>query len=112
MAYIVRRPAHRWEIRESVSTSDGPRSRTLAGFRTLTEDVIDRAVRAATIPVTADQLRTAAARAGAPVSELRVEAAARTLLAEIHAGRLPSEPLRRRLSASLSRPAIQPARRH
>src|SRR5260370_1089109 len=56
--------------------------------------------------------RRAAAGGGARVAEPGGEAAARARLAEMAAGVLPSEPLRRRLSASLSRPAIQPARSH
>ena len=95
-----------------MSTPTGPRSRTLATFRSLTDDAIDRAVNAATTRIDAELIRAAAARIGAPQAEPRAEAAARTLVAEIAAGRMPSEAMRQRLAASLARPAIQSAQRH
>ena len=42
MAFVVRRPKGRWEIRESFVGPSGPRARTLASFRVLSEDVIER----------------------------------------------------------------------
>ena len=93
MAYVVRRPAGHWEIRESVATEKGPRARTLATFRRLTPAVVERAVRAASRPTTADQIRKAAHRAGA--GESAADNAARTLANEVAGGRPPSPGLRR-----------------
>jgi hypothetical protein len=100
MAYVVRRPGNRWEIRESVATERGPRSRTLASFRRLTPEVLERAVRRASRPITTADLRDAAERAGAMSSV--ADAAARTLLTEIGLGRLPSPGLRRVLAGLLA----------
>jgi hypothetical protein len=97
MTYVVGRPSGQWEIRESVHTPSGPRARTLATFRVLTDDVLDRASGAATKAFDPDQVRTAAWRAGAPVGESPADQAARALLAEAAAGRLPAPALRRLL---------------
>jgi hypothetical protein len=102
MAYVVRRPNGSWEIRESVATERGPRSRTLATFRRLTPDVVSRAVRAAQRPTTPTEIHEAARRAGAVSSA--ADAAARALLAEVAAGRPPSPGLRRLLLGLLSDP--------
>jgi hypothetical protein len=102
MAYVVRRPRGRWEIRESVATDKGPRSRTLASFRRFTPAVVSRAVRAATRPVTGQDIHDAAERAGATNSA--ADDAARTLLAEVAAGRPPSPGLRRLMLGMLSDP--------
>ncbi len=50
MAYVVVRSDGRFEIRESVSTSAGPRSRTLATFRSLSDEVLVHAEARATRP--------------------------------------------------------------
>ena len=42
MAYVVERRSGHWEIRESVHTAAGPRARTLATFRMLTDEVLER----------------------------------------------------------------------
>ncbi|TMK38560.1 MAG: hypothetical protein E6G56_14310 [Actinobacteria bacterium] len=89
MAYIVAGRAKRWEIRESHTTPNGPRSRTLATFRALTPDVIERARQRAAKPLSAAGLRQAALRAGAPVELPAAERAARELLGELAAGRRP-----------------------
>jgi hypothetical protein len=99
MAYVVRRPGGSWEIRESVATPKGPRSRTLASFRRFTPAVVSRAVRAAQRPTSAAQIHEAARRAGAVGSA--ADAAARSLLAEAAAGRRPSPGLSRLLLAAL-----------
>jgi hypothetical protein len=102
MAYVVeRRPGH-WEIRESVHTAAGPRARTLATFRMLSDEVLERASAAATRPFDPDEVRAAAWRAGAPVGASAADDAARTLLAEVTAGRLPAPALRRLLVDQLS----------
>ena len=94
MAYVVRRPGSRWEIRESVATKKGPRARTLASFRRLTPAVVAHAVQAASRPTNAAAIQEAARRAGAGASP--TDAAARVLLAELAQGR-PLTPVLRRL---------------
>jgi hypothetical protein len=43
MATIIARDDGRFEVRESIATARGPRSRTLAIFRALNDDVLDHA---------------------------------------------------------------------
>src|SRR5579884_209083 len=102
MAYVVRRPNGSWEIRESVTTPRGPHSHTLATFRRLSPGVVDRAVGRATRPLTRDDVREAARRGGAVSSA--ADDAARALLSEVAAGRLPSPGLRRLVLGMLSDP--------
>lgn len=102
MAYVVPRPGGRWEIRESRSTELGPRSRTLASFRALSEEVIQRAAAAAVTPVSIEALRQACARAGVESPESRADAAARILIRELEAGRAPSAQLHATLSGRMS----------
>jgi hypothetical protein len=66
MAYVVARPNGRFEIRESVHTQKGPRSRSLANFSLLTDEVLARAAGRATRPFHAGAVLGAARRAGAP----------------------------------------------
>ncbi|MGI8608552.1 MAG: hypothetical protein ACR2MY_04890 [Candidatus Dormibacteria bacterium] len=106
MAYVVARPRGRWEIRESYVTPKGPRSRTLAAFRSLTNDVVARAVAASAGPLDPHRLRAQCLAAGVPVGETVADSAARALLAEIAAQRLPSRPLQRRLAGALSGPRM------
>lgn len=94
MAYVSARPNGTWEIRESVMTAAGPRSRTLASFRTLSDDVIAHARERAEKPLTADEIRAAARRAGAPVDLADADRAAATLLRELADGREPHPILR------------------
>jgi len=65
MAFVVARPKGRFEIRESVHTPQGPRARSLANFKELDEEVLDRARRRATRPFDTNAVRAAAARAAA-----------------------------------------------
>lgn len=102
MAYVVRRPSGSWELRESRSTEAGPRSRTLASFRTVTPEVVELARRRAGAPLSAAELRRAASRAGAPIASSVPTAAGATLLAELAAGRRPSAAVRRLLVDALS----------
>ena len=104
MAYVVRRPRGRWEIRESRWTPRGPRSRTLADFTVLTPPVVARARRAASAPVSDGQLWEAARRAGAPSRPSLAGDAARTLLAELAAGRPLAPGLGRLLAGTLATP--------
>jgi hypothetical protein len=110
MAYIVARKTGTWEIRESRSTASGPRSRTLAGFRSsLTPEAIERAQERSTRRLDADELRKAARRAGAPVAAPASDLAAAELLAELAAGRRPRAPLARLLAEALSADVDRPA---
>ena len=64
MAYVVRRPRGRFEVRESIYTQDGPRARSLASFRMLTPDVLDRARRRAARPFSDEDVKESARRLG------------------------------------------------
>jgi len=86
MAFIVPTREGSYEVRESHSTPKGPRSHTLASFRELTDEVIDKARTKAVNPPSAEQLRRAARRAGAPVARQPAEQAARALIAELAKG--------------------------
>jgi len=86
MAFVVPTRKGSYEIRESHSSLHGPRSRTLAGFRELTDEVIEKARARATDPPSAEELRRAARRAGAPVARTPIEQAARELIAELAKG--------------------------
>jgi hypothetical protein len=104
MAYVVARGGGSWEIRETLRTDRGPRSRTLAGFRTLTPAVIERASMRASRPLDAERLRQAARRAGAPVDMEGgdPDSAAASLLRELAAGRRPRPPLVHALQRALA----------
>jgi hypothetical protein len=67
MAYVVARRNERFEIRESLYTPKGPRARSLAGFKTLTDEVLAAAAGRATRSFDADAVMASARRAGAPV---------------------------------------------
>ena len=97
MAYIVRRRTGGWEIRESHMTPRGPRSNTLASFQTLTPEVICKAQARSARALDREELRTAAARAGAPIAPEPSDRATSELLAELAAGRRPRPVLGRLL---------------
>ena len=101
MAYVVARKTGAWEIRESQSTEAGPRSRTLATFKTLTPEVIAHAQARSSKPLDASELRRVARRAGAPVALSGIDRAAGELLAELGAGRRPRPMLARLLAGAL-----------
>ncbi len=101
MAYITSRRTGTWELRESRTTPAGPRSRTLATFRTLTPEVLERARTRASTPLDTDAVHRAALRAGAPVAIPAADRAAGELLAELSAGRKPRAALRRLLADAL-----------
>jgi hypothetical protein len=103
MAFIVPTRKGPFEVRESRSTPDGPRSRTLASFRQLTEETIEKVQARAAKPPSADELREAALRAGAPVAGEPVDEAARELLGLIANGERPEPMLRRLLLDALIR---------
>lgn len=101
MAYVTRRNGGTWELRESLSTPKGPRSRTLASFRTLSDETIERARERATKPLSVEDARKAARRAGAPVDLAPADRAASQLLRELAAGREPHPILRGLLAQAL-----------
>ena len=94
MAYVTARQNGTWEIRESTSTPAGPRSRTLASFRTLSDEVIEHARARAEKSLSTDDVRDAARRAGAPVDLATADRAAGDLLRELADGREPHPILR------------------
>jgi hypothetical protein len=98
MAFVVSRPNDQWEIRESRLTKKGPRSRTLATFRELTDDVLERAQAKAETQFDVEDVRKAALRSGAPLAEPRADRLARELLGELARGRRPPRLLRRLLA--------------
>ena|SRR6202035_623964 len=108
MAYIVARKTGAWEIRESRSTDAGPRSRTLASFRSLTPEAIERAQLRSTKRLDAGELRKAARRAGAPVAAAASDRAAGDLLSQLAAGHRPRPLLARLLAKALSADGGQP----
>jgi hypothetical protein len=67
MAYVVARRGGRFEIRESLHTMRGPRSRTLAGFGALTDEILTAAARRAQRPFNVEAVIHSARRAQAPV---------------------------------------------
>jgi hypothetical protein len=108
MAFLVKRPSGQWEIRESVRTPSGPRARTLATFTVLDDGALERASARAANAFDADQVRDAAWRSGAPVAESAADRAARVLLAEAAAGRLPAPALRRLIVDRLTDGGLPP----
>jgi hypothetical protein len=86
MAFVVATKPGRFEVRESRSTPEGPRSRTLASFKELTTETIEKVQARAVKPPSADELREAALRAGAPIADEPIDAAARGLLGLIANG--------------------------
>lgn len=96
MAFIVPTKKGTFEVRESHTTPKGPRSRTLATFRELDDATIEKVQARAAKPPSAEELREAALRAGAPVAAAPVDRAARELLGRLAKGQHP-EPMLRRL---------------
>lgn len=102
MAYVVRRGSGSWEVRESVATSRGPRSRTLAGFRELEPETVGKALARASSPLGPEEVRRAALRAGAPV--VGSGSLAGRLLGELDRGSPPAPGVRRLLLEALGSP--------
>ena len=86
MAYVVRRPNGRWELRRSKATEAGPRSETLLTFRELTDTGILHAVERANGALSAEEVRSAARRAGSPIALAPGRRSALELLRELRAG--------------------------
>jgi hypothetical protein len=102
MAYVVATQPGRFEVRESISTANGPRSRTLASFRELTPEVIEKArTRAAKSPE-AEELIRSALKAGAPVRGPELDEAARETLRLLANGQRPDPMVRRLLLDALA----------
>lgn len=101
MAFVTATKNGRYEIRESRSTPEGPRSRTLASFKELDEKAIEKAIARAESPLDEAQIRRAALRAGAPVAPSPVDRAARELLGRLAKGEQPSPMVKRLLLDAL-----------
>jgi hypothetical protein len=104
MAFVVARKGGRFEIRESVATSRGPRARTLVSFRTLDDDVIARARARARGRLDVEKIRARALTLAIPE---RADAAAVTacrLIGELRRG----EAVPPRLAAELRSLLAQP----
>jgi hypothetical protein len=103
MAYVTANRRGGFEVRESRTTANGPRSRTLATFRELDDEVIARVRERAEKPPSADELREAALRAGAPVAASPVDQAATETVRRLARGERVDPMLRRLLLDSLGR---------
>jgi hypothetical protein len=108
MAFVLDRGGGKWEMRESYTTPEGPRSRTLATFRTLTPDTIAHAQARSSKDLDASKLRQAARRAGAPVTAPPSDRSAGELLSQLAEGRRPRPLLARLLIQALSQDGGQP----
>jgi hypothetical protein len=101
MAFVTAASNGTFEVRESRSTPDGPRSRTLASFRVLDEATIQRVTERAEKTLDREELIQAALRAGASVAQAPADEAARTLLRSLARGEAPSQKNRRLLLGAL-----------
>lgn len=106
MAFVLDRGTGAWEIRESHTTAAGPRSRTLATFRTLTSERIAHAQARSSKDLDASELRQAARRAGAPVEGPPSDRSAGELLSQLADGQRPRPLLARLLVQALSQEAL------
>jgi hypothetical protein len=110
MPFLVLRSDGRFEIRESIATSDGPRARSLASGRgALVPELVERAARRATRPFDADALREKARGLGIPVSERREDRAARELLQILRGGGALDPALCAQLREELEQRSHEPA---
>lgn len=103
MAFIVATKRGRFEVRESHSTTEGPRSRTLASFTELSDEVIEKARQRAAKATSAEELREAAARVGAPIAGAPVDDSARETLRRVAIGERLDPMLHRLLLDALAR---------
>src|SRR5580658_3605164 len=101
MAYVVR-SRKRFEIRESFATPEGPRSRTLATFSTLDDTTLDGARSRARGSIDVAELRRSCRRLGAPVADSPIDAATKTVIGELAAGRRPTPALAALLRQALA----------
>ena len=103
MAFVIKKPGGRFEVRETRRTPAGPRATTLATFGTFSDEVVRQATARAEQPVDAARLRTSARRAGAPIETARADHLTRQLLCAIAEGQPPAPGLRRALFDALTR---------
>jgi hypothetical protein len=101
MAFVTATRKGAFEVRESRSTPDGPRSRTLASFRELDGATIRKVIDRAEKTPTREELIEAALRAGAALAPAPIEAAARALLRSLARGEALSSRNRRLLLDAL-----------
>lgn len=110
MAFVVKRPRDRWEIRESILTPDGPRARTLASFTELSDEVLTRAESKAHARFVRSDVIRAARRAQVPIQRSSADALAEDLLRALVRGDAPRAGLQRllrdRLVAADETPAV------
>ena len=107
MAHLIVRRDGRFEIRESEATPAGPRSRSLATFRSLSSEVLDRAARRARRPFDRRRLEERADELGvrrAASSEPRL---ARELISRSHRGQRPPSVLAAILRDELGDPGVE-----
>jgi hypothetical protein len=102
MAFVTVGRNGAFEVRESRSTPEGPRSRTLASFRELDADTIEKVIARADNPPSQRELIRSALRAGATVSARPVDEAARTLLRLMARGEQPNPRLHNLLRGALA----------
>jgi hypothetical protein len=91
-----------FEVRESRTTAEGPRSRTLASFRELDPETIEKVIERAEKPPEHEELIRAALRAGATIAVSPADRAARDVLRSLARGEAPSERYRRQLLDALN----------
>ncbi len=87
MTFVVARRDCRFEIRESVSTPQGPRARTLATFRAVNDTVLDLAERRAERPFDRRKVEAKALAVGASRDTREAVRLAHSLLEDLHLGR-------------------------
>src|SRR5580698_3080908 len=109
MAFVTAKSGGRYEIRESQLTPAGPRSRTLVSFRTLNNDVLNRARARAQGSFDESKIRSGARRLGVPMEDSWATELARDLLLEMSQGRLPAPGLRRALYDALGNSGLPEA---
>ncbi len=103
MAYVTANRRGGYEVRESIATPSGPRSRTLVTFRRLDSEAIARARERARKPPSAEELRAVALRAGAPIAAAPLDEAAAETVRRLAAGERLDPMLRRLLLDALGR---------
>jgi len=101
MAFVVPTKKGTFEIRESRSTPNGPRSRTLASFKELNQEAIEKASARASKPLDPKDLRAAALKAGAAVVTEPADRAARELISNLAKGQKLDPKLKRLLRDAL-----------
>jgi hypothetical protein len=112
MAYVVARTRGRFELRESSLTARGPRARTLATFRELTEEVLAHADARATDPIDRTAVRRSARRVGAPVPPPAADDRAGALLDTLALGGAPTPVRAHLLAHALAPDAVAPPEHH